>query len=195
MKGIQKKKVYSIITIVMIIILLISIAFTYSKYSALEVINAQANIASWKFDISVNGITNSKIDLASTYDKNTLVNGKIAPGTKGSFNFCLDATGSEVGIDYQIEFINVENHPNNLIYKYDDLITNDITELESKLNGEISAVDSNKVRNITIEWEWPYETSNENSIIANDKLDTQIGLNANDYILNVCVTARQVLPK
>ena len=67
-------------------------------------------------------------------------------------------------------------------------------DFEEYFTDVIDADDTNKVRTLTVNWEWPYETGTADEIAANDKVDTDDGLNALDYTFNVVVTGTQVVP-
>ena len=114
----------------------------------------------------------------------TLVDNKIAPGTSGSFDIIVDATGSEVGINYNITFTEEENKPQNLKFTYDDVEYNSIEELESNLSGTIDANAENKTRTLNIKWEWPYEIGESpEEIESNDLVDTQDAQRISNYTL------------
>ena len=107
-------------------------------------------------------------------------NGKIAPGSKGEFKLEIDATGSDVSVDYELKILNEVNIPQNMkfsaIIKNQEEVLSEIKEknsfkelVESGLNGKINYDEKNKKRTIVINWNWPYET------IGGDNLDTEIG--------------------
>ena len=134
--------------------------------------------------------------MLSTYDNATLVNNRVAPGTQGSFNIVIDATGSEVGVDYQIKFLNETQKPQNLIFIYNDTHYTNIQELEENLSGTINADEENKTRTITVNWKWQYETgTNENEIAQNDKIDTENAKELENYTFDINVIGTQVMPK
>ena len=132
--------------------------------------------------------------MADTYDQTTLIDGKIAPGTSGSFDLVIDATGAEVGVDYKVDFQNETNKPTNLKFTYNNQTLDEIEEYEEFFKGTIDANDENKTRTLTVEWEWPYETGTDTEIIANDEVDTAEGLSALDYTFDVVVTGTQIVP-
>lgn len=167
---------------------------TFSKYVNKISGDGETEIAKWSFKVNQETEEFATIKLADTYDKTTLLNGKIAPGTKGSFDLIIDATESEVGVKYEVDFQNETNKPTNMIFKSGNKTVSTIEELESVLTDTINADDSNKVRTLTINWEWPYETGTGNQILNNDKIDTDEGLQALDYSFNVVVTGTQVQP-
>ena len=90
----------------------------YAKYISQVRGNGIAEIATWSFKVNGEKEQVQEIRLASTCNNQTLVNNKIAPGTSGSFNIKIDATGSDVGINYNITFAQEENKPQNLKFVY-----------------------------------------------------------------------------
>lgn len=172
------------------------LGITHSKYINKVSGNGETEIAKWFF--SVNDATEEMetIKLADTYNQGTLLDGKIAPGTSGSFDLIVDAGDSEVGVKYEVDFQNETNKPSNLKFKYNDKVLDEIEEYEEFFTDTIDADDTNKTRTLTVEWEWPYETgSDEASILENDKIDTNDGLDAQNYGFDVVVTGTQVVPQ
>lgn len=167
---------------------------TFSKYINKVSGDGETEIAKWSFKVNQETEEFATIKLADTYDKTTLLNGKIAPGAKGSFDLIIDATDSEVGVKYDVDFLEETNKPTNLIFKSGNKTVSTIEELESVLTDTINADDTNKVRTLTINWEWPYETTTSNTISSNDKIDTDEGLQALEYSFKVVVTGTQVQP-
>lgn len=192
----ENKKRKIIISIMLAIISVSAIlGITYSKYINKVVGDGETQIAKWYF--SVNGDTEemATIKLADTYHSNTLVGGKIAPGTSGSFDLVIDTSSSEVGVKYQVKFENETNKPANLKFKYQDQILDEIKDYEQYFTDVINADDENKTRTLTVEWQWLYETENENTTInENDEIDTKDGLNALDYKFDLLITGTQVIP-
>lgn len=152
-------------------------------------------VAKWAF--LVNGQTSSitNLNLSKTYRQDTLVENTIAPGTSGSFDVQIDATGSEVGIDYEVIFQNEKSKPQNMQFTYDNHTVNSIKELEPFLTGSIQANSQEKVKTMTITWNWPYETA---KTLAEEKLqdteDTQDGKSLEQYSFDIVVTGKQVEP-
>ncbi len=155
-----------------------------------------AEVATWNFQVNGQKEEVQTIPLVSTCNNETLVNDKIAPGTDGSFNIIVDATGSEVGINYHITFTKESTKPTNLKFIYDNQEYSSISELGNILSGTINAKDEDKKRTLTIYWQWPYETGNSESEIANnDKIDTQNAQDIATYTFNVIVSGTQVVPQ
>ncbi len=171
------------------------LGITHSKYTNKITGNGETEIAKWNFIVNEATEEMATIKLADTYDKDTLINGRIAPGTSGSFDLVIDALNSEVGVKYEVDFENETNKPSNLKFKYKDKIFDEIEEYEDVFTGIIDADDNNKTRTLTVDWVWAYETEdNGNTLAENDKTDTSEGLNALDYSFDITVTGTQVIP-
>lgn len=171
------------------------LGITHSKYINKITGNGETEIAKWNFIVNEATEEMATIKLADTYDKDTLINGRIAPGTSGSFDLVIDASNAEVGVKYEVDFENETNKPSNLKFKYKDKIFDEIEEYEDVFTGTIDADDNNKTRTLTVDWVWAYETEgNGNTLAENDKTDTSEGLNALDYSFDITVTGTQVIP-
>lgn len=192
----SKKRVTLLIILILLITFIVLISGgSYSKY--LTQVNGKGVIEVAKWAFLVNGETASvtNINLAKTYKKETLLANTIAPGTCGSFDIEIDTTGSEVGIDYKVEFENEENKPQNLLFTYDGHTVNTVKELEQFLIGKIEANSNEKIKKMTINWNWPYETGNlENEKSLYDKEDTNDGKILQQYRFDIVVTGMQVKP-
>ena len=192
----KKKKIILAVAILSCIILSFLGGQSYAKYVSEVKGNGMAEVATWNFKVNGQKEQVQTIQLGSTCDNETLVNNKIAPGTKGSFNIVVDGTGSDVGINYHIQFTNESTKPTNLKFTYDNQQYSSIAELESNLSGTIHANDENKTKTLTIEWQWDYETGNDEVEIAkNDKIDTQNAQDIATYTFNVVVSGTQVVPQ
>ena len=122
----EKKKKNAILLLVLLLLVAISasyIAGTYAKYtSEIKNNNGTATVAKWAFDTD-NTAQTLTINLAETYDESTLVDGKIAPGTQGSFNIALSNENSEVGVDFTIKINSITDKPTNLKFYKDSSYT------------------------------------------------------------------------
>lgn len=188
------------IVLVIIAIILIMLAFlggnAYAKYMSKVTGQGTADIASWNFKVNEKEDRIQTISLKSTVNNSSLVNNKIAPGTEGSFQIKLDATGSEVGINYIIKFENESEKPTNLKFTYNNNTYNSLTELQEALTGTINANEKNKITTLTIGWNWKYETGNSlQQIGTNDVVDTQDAKKINNYTFDVSVSGTQVMPQ
>ena len=192
----MKKKAVIIIAILVAIVLSFIGGQTYSKYVTEVRGDGTAQIATWDFKVNGQKEEVQTISLGSTYDSSTLVNGKIAPGTEGDFQIKVDATGSDVGIDYKIKFTDETTKPANLKFYYQEVEYNSILELGEALSGTINADDENKSKTFDIKWKWNYETgSNPTEIASNDKIDTQNAQEITNYEFDVIVSGTQVVPQ
>ena len=191
----KSKKIVFIVVAIMAILMSFVGGQVYAKYMSKITGNGTADIASWSFKVNEKDEKMQTISLKSTINNSTLVNNKIAPGTKGDFQIKIDASGAEVGIDYKILFENEKNKPTNLIFEYENKKYNSITELQSALVGMINANEQEKVKILNIHWEWPYETGKlETEIAKNDEIDTREAKNISNYTFDVIITGTQVVP-
>ena len=194
-KGISKKILLG--ATVAVIGISAVIVGTRAKYFNEVTGDGEIEVAKWYFDVNNATETMATIDLAETYDEDTLVNGKIAPGTKGQFDLVINAGESDVGVDYTVEFTNEQHKPENLKFKVNGVelpdSTKGITGYNSVFTGNIKPEDARTVT-LPIEWEWEYETGMGTEIDANDEKDTEDGLAALDYTFDVLVTGTQVVP-
>lgn len=192
----KKKKIVLIVAVLSCLILSFIGGQSYSKYVSEVRGDGMAEVATWSFKVNGQKEEVQTIQLGSTCNNETLVNNKIAPGTSGSFNIIVDGTGSDVGIDYHIQFTNESTKPTNLKFMYGNQKYDSITELENILSGTINANDEEKTRTLTINWQWEYETgSNESEIANNDKIDTKNAQDIATYTFNVIVSGTQVVPQ
>lgn len=189
----MKEKTKKIIILLCILLLLIGIGtggYTYAKYRTTEKGGGQADIAKWSFKVGKENEEIENIKLVNTVNKDTLVNGKIAPGTSGQFFINLDATGSEVGVDYEVKFSNEKNKPTNITFSYSGQKYHSLSEIKD-IKGTIGLDDGNKSRRIQILWYWEYETGTGEEINENDILDTQEAIDNLDYTFDVSIIGTQ----
>ena len=192
----KRKKVIIVSSILIIMLLAFIGGQAYAKYISQVRGNGIAEIATWSFKVNGQKEQVQEIKLVSTYNSETLVNNKIAPGTSGSFNIIVDATGSEVGIKYNIKFAEESNKPQNLKFVYGGKEYDSIKQLGDELSGTIAANEEDKTRTINVQWKWNYETgSSAKQINANDIIDTNDAISIANYTFQVIVTGTQVEPQ
>ncbi len=192
----RKKKVLIVLAILVMVVLAFIGGQAYAKYVSEVRGEGTAEVATWSFKVNGQNEQVEEINLASTCDNETLVGNKIAPGTSGSFNIIVDATESEVGINYNIAFTEEENKPQNLKFIYNDTEYNSIKDLGNDLSGTINANDEEKTITLNIKWKWDYETgSNPGEVTTNDLIDTQDAQRIQNYTFDVVVTGTQVEPQ
>jgi len=191
LKKEKNKKIIKILCAVLLLMTLGMTGYTYAKYVTQEKGNGSADIATWSFRIEKDENEDVKtIRLADTSNKETLLNGKIAPGTSGQFYLKINAVGSEVAVDYKVTFGNEKNKPDNIIFKYDGKTYSSLSEIDA-IQGTMGLTDY-KGQLIKVEWEWPYETGSAvNGIASGDKIDTQNGQDNLDYTFDVIATGTQ----
>ena len=191
----KKRKIILVSSILVLLLISFFIGQAYAKYFTKLKGEGVAEIASWDFKVNGQKEQVEKINLNSTMNNESLIGNKIAPGTEGSFNIVIDATGTDVGINYNIEFSEESNKPTNLKFTYDEKEYNSIEELTYNLSGVINANDENKERTLNIKWKWDYETGETpEEIASNDEIDTREAANLADYTFNVTVSDTQVQP-
>ena len=166
------------VIILLALLLITAIAFSmyaYAKYKTTLTGNGTAQVAKWSFKVNGQTQTIPDIDLATTMKKvNNVAENKLAPGTEGSFDLNLDATGSEVAIDYNIKLV-VTEKPTNLRFYTDSSYTKEIASTDGVMNvsGVMSLEEIKTIQTKTIYWKWAYQTGTAtNDIVANDKIDT-----------------------
>ena len=164
----SKKRILKVAVIATLVVLLFTAGYTFSKYRSSVSGAVNGSVAKWSFIARGANSTNiQNINLLDTANQVSLVNGKIAPGTSGSFAIEVDASQSEVGVDYHVDVTGTTGTvPANMkFYKVGDLDGNGdqikydtLAELASSaLTGTILPSDNSKVHTLTVNWEWPYE--------------------------------------
>lgn len=182
--------------LLLFVVVMVLLGTSYSKYITQVDGKGVIEVAKWAFLVNGQTASITNLNLAQTYHADTLAKNHIAPGTRGSFDIVVDATGSEVGIDYQVNFANEINKPSNMKFYYQGNVATNIKELETLLKGTISAEAEEKVKTMTIEWEWSYVSgSTQEEIARQDIIDTNDGKKLTQYQFDIIITGRQVEPK
>ncbi len=190
------KKILFLVPILLVIVITLIVGKSYSKYIDQVQGKGIIKVADWSFTVNGETAKITDINLAQTYKADTLSQNTIAPGTQGAFNIVIDASGSDTGIEYTVKFENETDKPSNLKFIYEDNTVNSIKELETFLSGKILASDMQKVKVMTIEWVWKYETGNSaEEIKNNDKTDTEEGKKLENYKFDVKVEGMQIIPE
>ena len=193
----KQKRALRICLVVALVILIFLVGYTFAKYYSEIKGGGNGTIAKWSFVANNSKDTIQTISLVDTANNVSLVEGKIAPGTKGSFDIVIDATGSEVGVDYEVNVAEETNLPTNLLYKVTvDGKTSEsyssLTELaDAELTGNLDTINGDFSKTITVEWEWPYETINENGVTEGDAADLIDGTKENlnyEFLLQIIGT-------
>ena len=166
---------------------------TYAKYFTKIDGEGNEEIARWSFRANNTSTFMENIQLSNTYNTSVLKNKTIAPGTNGSFDIVLDATGADVAIDYAITFDNLVNKPTNLKFTYDGTTKSSLEELEDLLKGRIT-LDDSRTKTLTIYWSWDYQTgTTDEEKSNNDRIDTNDS--GKDFSFDMTITGTQVNPQ
>lgn len=189
MKG-NKKSLLVVALLLLVGVTSAYVAYSYAKYtSKIEGNQGTVQVARWAFDTD-NVAKTLTINIAPTAHASTLVSGKIAPGTTGSFSVHLVNTNSEVGVDFTVALKDVTNRPTNLKFYKDNTYTTELTPGTGTITGQLIANDSTGI-DVPVYWRWEYETT---AIATNDPIDTTDGKNANNLTIGVDITGTQVRP-
>lgn len=168
---------------------------SYSKYITQVEGKGVIDVAKWAFLINGQTASITNLNLSKNYQASTLKENHMAPGTKGSFDIVIDTTGSDVGIKYDVTFLNEKSKPQNLKFKYDGHTVSSIKELEPFLTGIIEVESEEKVKTMTIEWIWPYETGDgDKQKKENDAKDTKDAQTLSQYEFDIRISGTQIEP-
>ena len=193
----NKRLKIAIVLIAIVLIAALAISIAYSKYFTEVSGTGTTTVAYWNFTVNGASDTIATITLGNTTDDNDKVaEDVIAPGTSGSFAIEIDATGTQVALDYEISLENFDGDlPDNLKFYIDDTYTTELAYDSTNLNYSIDGsfdVDDEKTATETIYWVWEYETGTDDTTIsANDEVDTDDGENAANITFDIVVTGTQ----
>lgn len=167
----KNKKVTIKLSIILIIITLIAIitaGWAYAKYTNTFGGSANANVAKWNVTLNT---TPENRQIQAHYQH--VYNGKIAPGTSGSFEILINTNDTEVDVKYSVILDEMKCNPSGGTIKHlkffsDEAHTNEIIfgEENESLIGTIKSEKTNsETRNntVTIYWYWPFDYSEANS--------------------------------
>ena len=174
------------------IILLLLGEQSFSKYISEIKGNGSADIARWNFKVNDGKEEIQTIELKSKYNNDIISENKIAPGTEGSFDIRIDASQSDVGIDYDVKFVDETLKPTNLKFIYEGQQYDNISALSDILSGKFDANIEEKQKVFTINWIWPYETgTTDEEKNRNNKIDTDEAQKIANYSFKVIVSGVQ----
>lgn len=174
------------------IITIIMVSGTYAKYTSTASGSNSTEVASWSFhvngeEIAVTGdpktisfgLFDTIYDSDVEQKENDVVDGLIAPGTQGSFEFKLENT-SEVTAQYAIDFT-VTNENNIPIQFSTDggSWTSDLADI-AESEDTILKIDSG-VKTVTVKWKWAFT--------GNSTDDTALGIAAQTERPKILVSA------
>lgn len=126
---------------------------SYSLYMSSPRGKTTGAIANWSF--RVNGARDTfSIDLA-TNARNTL-DGKLTPGSYGSFEINLDASSTDMDVNYKITFSNLKGKPANLNFYLDENYVTEIDLVNTHIDGVIKYGEK-MLKTVTVYWKWNYD--------------------------------------
>lgn len=147
----RRKSIKPYIKLFILIILVMSVSPTFSRYTNMSGANASSSIAKWSIKINNETITSgtdrltNSIDLLNTYDDST----KIDSGDTCYFELTIDPATTEVAISYSI-LVNLTASSNlpagTKILKYEKYIyANNIETLDStnNINTTVASITEN----------------------------------------------------
>ena len=159
----------------------------FAKYTG-EVEGAgTATVAKWDFDVE-NQDVDFTVNLSETYDASTLANGKIAPGTEGSFNIALTNANTDTAVAFELLLEEIENKPTNLKFYSDAAHDNELTPGTGTITGKLAANDATGLT-ATVYWAWEF---NGTDATTYDAADTTDGKAAADLTIGVSITGTQI---
>lgn len=196
----KKNKIFTLgLAIAFVFVLSLTlVSGTFAKYTSTVTGKDSAAVAKWAFQYGNNEGALTDIDLVSTKEisfnlfdtildtngdtETDVVANKIAPGTKGSFQFVvknvsevnatfdltLELTGAQVPFQYTIQV--------------DEGAASSASTTLPMLNNQ--AINRNASTTITITWEWPFE--------GNDETDTTLGIEASTVTIKATIVFVQV---
>ena len=215
-----KKKNAGLTALIALLLVVTTVAscigiYAWARYISSQNGNATAPVAKWNFNVSLkkgqNTVTlgSDPIDLATTAAH--VANGKIAPGTSGTFDIEIDTTGTEVDLQYDVT-ISLENCPRNITFSRktgesggEDVFT-PISAGGASNNADLTRTgitfseyvtkDNNGVKTERIKWDWPYSDANDADYDTRDNADENSINNSNPkkvVTMNITVTGTEKL--
>ena len=173
----NKKKIGGILLLISLILVIFLAGYTFARYyKSINAGGTTASIARWSF-----GSKNEKAII-------NLSEEKIAPGSSGQFEIEVDATNSEVDVDYEILVSEENNIPTNMKFYAETkdekgTVISTTEEMSSfaelaanNLKGTIPVESNNQKRNIVVYWNWEF---NENDTTTVDSDDATLKLDEN----------------
>ena len=189
----NKKSMFVILLLLLVGVSSIYVARTYAKYIGEAEGTGSAVVAKWAFEDD-NATAINNISLEGTADVSTLSDGKIAPGTSGSFAINVNNENSEVGVDFTISMGTITDKPTNLKFYKDANHTTEFVPGTTTITGQLAAEDATGV-DVTLYWAWEYETGTvTDGVATGDAVDTQAGEAATSLSIPITIKGVQVRP-
>lgn len=189
----------TVVALLLVLLTLIAVSGTYAKYTTTITGSSTAVIAKWNFsatdeqgtkleeDFVINLADTATVGKVTVGEGDSAVN-KIQPGSKGAIVITIDNTDSDVAASLTIEATAIDGSPLTA-----DQFTFKDPVIKNADGTEISSVPAGETATATVEWEWIYDS-------GNDEADTTVGSNeaaqngtAVDFI-GLTVTGYQAAP-
>ena len=171
------KKIMLLIAFICLFLCIITLQDTYAKYTSAVNETTDISIARWRilvnnFDIRSNSSTNNLITPVFAGNAN-IASGVIAPTATGYFDIVVDATGTDLSFNYNINVSNSIDSPvNDIIVTNCTLNNNPITVNNGVISGTINLSDQ-RVNTFRVYIEW-LDGAGENMDNAADTLTTTL---------------------
>ena len=136
---------------------------TFARYTTVVQNESIVAIANWQISINNSNIINSGT-LTNTLElipsTQTTTNNKLAPGQNGYFDIIINPEGTDVAVEYTINF-DVTNLPTGITLTTYEILEDGVsTNIENnKIDGEISLqqkqqLSSTETKTLRVYWEW-----------------------------------------
>lgn len=182
----RKNNIIFGVLIGLVVCLTASLSMTYARYvtNLSDIEEQTVTVARWNFEADNPKDNIYSFTFDATYNENTLVDGKIAPGTTGHIDFVLSNETSEVAADYTIE-LTLPTYPRNIKYYVTDIDeSGDRVYLVSgdALVGTLPV--GTEAHSRTLYWEWPYDAENDAYDTEDGQAD-QTSIENNKFVFNI----------
>lgn len=162
----KKRNLKIIIIYYIIILILFSVVYTFSKYVSTAQLSIKTDIAPFRFKIGQNSDT-IELDLKDTLlTENAFSGTQIIPGTKGKIILQLDFSDVEVASNYTISIDTEQTKmPNNM-----KLYTDENNQVSFSLYREAIEL-GEEIKEREIYWTWEYTTADETQEWMNKEIN------------------------
>lgn len=175
------KKIWFLITLIMLLFTIYAITTSYAKYVADATAETQRMAGAWIIKIndlditSANAIETFAVDKVNFPENEFVVEDKAAPSSEGYFDIVIDPTGTSVAIRFDIEIENLEiiNFERLCRVIDDEEITTGIVKTDDNVFSGIITLDDVKqgvpnILRIYLKWR-------DNETTQSDENDSLIG--------------------
>lgn len=165
-----KRRIIKFFAFYLFFAFLLIVYSSYSRYTIIEEGTPKAYIASWKVEINNQDITDKQtltnvIELVPDSTIQTTTDNKLAPGKSGHFDLIINPEGTEVAVEYNINF-DTTNLPTGIELTRYEIVEDNTSEnlINSNIVGQINltnreqALSENDKKTIRVYWEWKEDT-------------------------------------